>query len=637
MIIKNWLKTLLPYICTYLAINFILRIILAFEYSKTSYSVIEFFKIIVSGLVFDLKSLGYFCIIVIILRCFFRQNSKKQNLYLALNISIFAIFYYIWLFGAVSEFFFWQEFASRFNFIAVDYLIYTTEVINNIKESYPLYSILGVIAFITILTIISQKKQFCLIQNNVQTSQMRFVGVGLIVMILLFANFFPDKVLPNFNGNQEAEELAKNGTYALFSAYHNNELDYKGFYIVKPEKEINENIRKIFASKNSQFISQDINDITRIIRKTGQENHKNVIMVVMESMGDNFMALFGNKDNLTPNLDKLAGEGFFFSNMYATGTRTVRGLEALSLSIPPTPGQSIVRRKDNGNLFTIGSVFADRSYDTAFIYGGYGYFDNMNAYYAANNFRIVDRANFKKDEVKFSNAWGVSDEDLFKKTIKEADINAQNNKKFFYMVMTTSNHRPYTFPKNDAGIPEKNGGRSAGVKYADFAIGKLLDEAKNKKWFKDTVFIFVADHTAGAGGKTELSVEKYHIPAIIYAPDFIKPKHYDLISSQIDLPPTLFGILNFSYVSKFFGKDVINEQDSIKNQPYAFISNYQKIGLLRDGVLSVLKPKRLSEQYKDDILLPKESEDKQLTFDNISFYQHASDWRKVIKYVNSVP
>ena len=133
---------------------------------------------------------------------------------------------------------------------------------------------------------------------------------------------------------------------------------------------------------------------------------KNVMLVSMESMGAEYLAHFGNRQNLTPNLDRLASEGLLFTKLLATGTRTVRGLEALTLSVPPTPGQSILRRPHNAELFTIGDVFRDRGYDTRFLYGGYGYFDNMNAFYAGNGFEVIDRTSLSADEIHFENVWG---------------------------------------------------------------------------------------------------------------------------------------------------------------------------------------------------------------------------------------
>ncbi len=302
----------------------------------------------------------------------------------------------------------------------------------------------------------------------------------------------------------------------------------------------------------------------------------------------------------------------------------MRGLEAVTLSIPPTPGNSIVRRPGNDGLFTLGSVFQDRGYDTRFIYGGHGYFDNMNAFYEGNGFTIIDRNDFADSEVEFANVWGVCDEDLFKKVISEGDASFAAGKPFFSLIMTTSNHRPYTFPEGRIDMPSEGGGREAGVKYADYSVGRLIEWARTKPWFDNTLFVFVADHTAGSAGKMALTPAKYHIPLIFYAPGHIAPRVYDRMASQIDMAPVLLGLLNVSYTSKFYGEDLLNEAEPSAR---AFISTYQKMGMLRDGEVVVLGPNRQTDAYTMGEGTPVDP-NASLLQDAIAYYQHASGWKE---------
>jgi phosphoglycerol transferase MdoB-like AlkP superfamily enzyme len=301
----------------------------------------------------------------------------------------------------------------------------------------------------------------------------------------------------------------------------------------------------------------------------------------------------------------------------------VRGLEAVTLSIPPTPGQSIVRRPGNADLFSLGFVFQDRGYDTRFIYGGFGYFDNMNAFFAGNGFGVLDRADMRRDEVQFANIWGICDEDIFARALEEADASSARGRPFLQLILTTSNHRPFTFPEgriDTASYP----GRLGGVRYADYSIGKLVRDARSKSWFKDTVFVFVGDHTAGAGGKADLDPPRYHVPLIFYSPGSIGPGRFEGVASQIDLAPTLLGLLNFSYYSRFYGVDLLNDRPAA---PRAFISNYQKVALMEGDRLTVLAPNRVVEQYG----LPEMSARADLgpeAEDAIAFYHSASHWRE---------
>ncbi|MEQ1674212.1 MAG: sulfatase-like hydrolase/transferase, partial [Candidatus Nitrotoga sp.] len=162
----------------------------------------------------------------------------------------------------------------------------------------------------------------------------------------------------------------------------------------------------------------------------------------MESVSAAFLGAYGATSGWTPNIDQLAREGIKFERVFATGTRTVRGLEALSLGTPPVPGQAIVRRPNNEHLATIGEILKLQNYSTFFFYGGYGYFDNMNAYYSGNNYQVIDRTDFPEESVMFENAWGVADEALFDNTFATLDKEFQHNRPFFAQIMTTSNHRP---------------------------------------------------------------------------------------------------------------------------------------------------------------------------------------------------
>jgi phosphoglycerol transferase MdoB-like AlkP superfamily enzyme len=191
-------------------------------------------------------------------------------------------------------------------------------------------------------------------------------------------------------------------------------------------------------------------------------------------------------------------------------------------------------------------------------------------------------------------------------------------------MMTTSNHRPYTYPEGKIDIPSK-AGREGGIKYADYSVGRFVEQAKTKPWFKDTIFVFVADHTAGAGGKVDLNQQRYHIPLIIYAPEIIKPQQFTKLSSQIDLAPTLLGFMNMPYLSKFYGADVLNDANAPER---AFISNYQKVALVKDDVLTILAPKQEIKQFSWPALEKIPDANMPLIDEAIAYYQSASWWKQ---------
>lgn len=506
---------------------------------------------------------------------------------------------YALLFSAVAEWLFWDEFSSRFNFIAVDYLVYRQEVTNNIAESYPLQWILPAIGIGALL--ITAAWLALLQRDNTQRDKVelrwshRAVAAVLVTSVATIASYSTGEIWRHVSENRYQQELATNGIYQFFAAFNNNQLDFTTFYATEDDHIAGEILA---AEYGVSATAANRYDIHRHVAGKSPEKRLNVMLVVVESLSAKYLGAYGNTAGLTPNLDRMAQQSLVFDELYATGTRTVRGLEAITLSIPPTPGNSIVKRKHNENLYNIGTEFNARNYAVNFFYGGYGYFDNMNYFFGNNGFKVVDRTDFADSEVHFANAWGVADEDVFSKAISHANRAHDNKRPFFNYIMTTSNHRPFTYPDNRVSIPSGDG-REGAVQYTDYAIGKLIDDARKQPWFNDTVFIVIADHCAGVAGKTALPVADYHIPLLIYSPAHITPRHITTLASQIDLAPTLLSLLGFSYDSEFFGRDALGEA-AAKN-PRALIANYQSLGLFENNVLTVLEPKKVRYQIVDPL------------------------------------
>lgn len=634
-------KYMLQRIASVAAFFFILQIILRIilliiEKDNVSISFIELIKMISVGLVYDAAVFSIILIPYVLYLTFLPKKFHLGRFDRIATTLCYSSLLYLLLFDIIAELVFWDEFSVRFNFIAVDYLVYTQEVLANIWESYPITWILSAIGFIVFIIFILTKKILLPSTTlNIATFSKRFATMCIYILIPTAFYFSINDSKSEITNNSYVNEITKNGIYSLFTAFFKNQLDYNKFYLTDYDNTELPKIRDLLEENETgqKFVNDNEDDITRFIPGNGKEKHKNVIIVAMESMSASFMQRFGNPSPYTPNLDKLVNNSLFFENLYATGTRTVRGLEAISLSIPPSPGTSIVKRPNNENLSSIGFVFKDRGYDTKFIYGGYGYFDNMNYFFSHNGFDIVDRKSFSKDEQTFANAWGLCDEDLFKKVISEARKSYEKNTPFMDIVMTTSNHRPYTFPSGIEGIPSEGGGRTAGVKYADYAVGKFLESASKEPWFKDTVFVFIADHTAGSAGKEEIAVDKYHIPMFIYSPSFIKPRIVKNLASQIDLAPILLGILDFSYYSRFYGENILEDPDE---EGHAFVASYQKLGFITNDSLVILKPGKKYSEYKNNNPLNDSNIDKKLLLETVAFYKHASDWKKHISKINTV-
>lgn len=631
------LSLLLNFIKVFLLLSLLLRVVFYFwQSADVSWNPLNIIRTLATGFFFDLGTCS-FIVLPALLYIFIMPNRFiGSEVDKALTYILFTLTIFILMFTFLAEFTFWEEFRTRFNFIAVDYLIYTHEVVSNIQESYPLPVLIGVVLLATtsVLYLFAKRSVFKnTFSESISLRQRAAVLLGGFAVMFFFIGCIRNTDA-EWSANRYNNEISKAGIYSFFAEFRNNRMDYKDFYTTVNDKDAFAMARQNVEEADAHFENTDFS-IKRKVDGEGQAAQPNVVFILMESMSASFMKEFGNGKNITPYMDELAQHSILFSNLYATGTRTVRGMEAVTLCIPPTPGQSIVKRPDNHNLFTVSTVFKDRGYDNSFFYGGDGYFDNMNSYFGGNGFTIYDRGrgsvlnddikatrnNIEDSEVTFENAWGICDEDIYNKMLSVADKHYKEGKPFFNFVMTTSNHRPYTYPHNKIDIPSGTN-RDGAVKYADYALGKMLEQAKNKPWFKNTVFVIVADHCASSAGKDEIDVANYHIPAIIYnLPNGINQK-ISKQCSQIDIFPTLFTLMNWDYESNFYGKDVLNPGFTWR----ALMGTYRKLTLMKKDEVMILSDQKKQNFYtysvKDNSLKPKKME-KGFLDEAISWYQTA--------------
>ena len=418
------------------------------------------------------------------------------------------------------------------------------------------------------------------------------------MLIPLAGYFLVNNRFKNSSSNNYINELGGNGIYEFGSAFWNNEIEYNKFYATRNDTANFKILRNMLQAPNATLTNDPLS-IEREIKNDSPEHRWNVVLISVESLSGDYLKRFGNKENITPYLDSLIPYGLWFDQFYASGTRTVRGLEALSLAIPPTPGQSIVRRPDNDDMFTMGSVLKAKGYECNYIYGGNSFFDNMGNFFSNSSYTVLDKRDIPDSLVHLTTAWGVDDEAAFDFTLQQCDKSFSAHKPFFNHIMTVSNHRPYIYPEGRIDIPPSSQTIAGAVKYTDYAINKFIKDAQQKPWFNNTLFVIVADHCAKSAGKTDLPVNRYHIPCIIYAPQLIKPAIEERLVSQIDLAPTILGLMNLNYTSRFFGYDMYN---MTAGNERAFISTYQDMGYIKDGKMVILSPQQKIKMFKPDFL-----------------------------------
>jgi phosphoglycerol transferase MdoB-like AlkP superfamily enzyme len=559
----------------------------------------------------------------------FRSTANRVILYGATAATITGLIYL-----TAAEYFFFEEFDARFNIVAYDYLAYPTEVFTDIWEAYPVLKVLGVAVTLAALAIFFLRRSIKPGFEHAVRFRERLVAFAPYAVVLSLAvAFYPTNAL-SLSSNRVENELLQNGQSSFFRAARTSDIDYEEYYASAKPADNLRLLRTELVPDGAQFTQLALGKMSRRhpARPDGL-GKLNVVVVSSESFGAEFSKLHGSDKDWTPNFDSYAKRGLWFANTYASGTRTVRGLEAITASFPPIPTVSILRRPGNQGIGSWGKVMNELGYQSSFLYGGYGYFDDMNTFFAGNGFQVLDRTDIEK--VRFENVWGVADEDLFDRAIQHFGEQYQAGKPFFSIIMTTSNHKPFTFRPGleQLGIPAEGGGRQAGVRYADYALGYFLREAVRQPWFDNTIFVVVADHGARVYGKAEIPLEAYEIPLLIYSPKHIAARQIDTLMTQIDIAPTVLGLLGLSYEAPFFGIDSLHERPD--HARIALFSHNHDVAILRDNQLVVLGLGKTHQSLTYDPLaktFKPRADDAALRDLGVAYFQTAADLFKTNRY-----
>jgi phosphoglycerol transferase MdoB-like AlkP superfamily enzyme len=498
-----------------------------------------------------------------------------------------ALWMFAMLFIAVTEYYFFEEFDSRFNLVSVDYLIYPSEVAGDLWAAYPVGRVMLAAAGLACgMTWVLRGGLTAGTRVVARLAVRTPLFVLLAAALALSLGVFSTNSL-GWSANRVANELAANGPSSFFRALRTSEIDYHAHYATRDPAANRALLARHLVRGGGTLTRLGEGRLDRAFpARAGGLGKLNVILVSSESFGAEFSRLYGSERDWTPEFDRYARQSLWFRHTYASGTRTVRGLEAITVSMPPIPTESVVHRPGNDNIATLGAVLRRHGYHTSFLYGGYGYFDDMNSFYSGNGYEVRDR-NDIRGAPRFANVWGVADEDLFDMALAHADEIAASGQPFFIHVMTTSNHKPFTFRGGleANGIKPAGGGRESGVRYADYAQGYFLRAAAGHAWFDDTIFIIVADHGARVYGRQEIPLRTYEIPLLFYSPRHLAPRRVEGLMTQIDIAPTLLGLLGLPYTAPWFGQDALNTPEEGR---VAFFSHNHDVALLRDGELSIL-------------------------------------------------
>ncbi|MGC9070987.1 MAG: LTA synthase family protein [Elusimicrobiales bacterium] len=578
----------------FLFFSFILRVILWFAFS-TGGSPVLFLKAILVGTVSDISGgLVFFFPIFAVFSLWgekIREGPVKKIL-----LAAFTFFYpFVQIFIFVTEYFFFEEFNSRFNAVAVDYLIYPTEVFVNIWQSYnvPLIT-LACLFFSQPFSIYIYRRIRRIDACKKPSAGVRMLGLGSYVFLtFVFCMISPFEGI-NFSDNRIINEIGKNGFNSFIYAAYSHNLDYYHFYqTIEPEK-AHLLSRNLVGGEGAVFTDNPQIPIERIIKsKKNGERNVNVVIFIVESFGSEFWGVLGRKDTYTPYMDALSREGILFTNMYSTGNRTVRALEAILAGAPPLPAESLIKLKFSKTTKTIAEILKDKGYKTLFIYGGRGIFDNMKPFAIRYGFdRFIEQKDFKKP--KFKTIWGVCDEDIYEKAFFEFSKMNERGERFFSVVLSVSNHKPYTYPAGTIKEDPLKKKRSHAVKYTDYALGKFFEKARKSPLYRNTLFVIIADHGARVYGSAEIPVKSYEIPMLFIGAG-VKPGVNSTLGSSIDVSPTILDFMGIGYTSTFWGRSLFNGKINYRWVP---LNHNRSVGFYDGSHMIVLGLNRTIYYYR---------------------------------------
>ena len=605
----RYLKPIFSFFLIGLSITTISRILLFFVFKDRVVENQNFGQLFLIGLRFDLILMSYIAFLPAVLISLLPDSvlkffKKFFNFY-------FIFFLFLFLLMELSTLDFINQYDTRPNRLFLDYLIYPKEVVGTLIKSYlPSLIVTTILLGIALFFAFKHgKKIFYPLDSAYKTKLFLFPIVAFFLFFGARGSLTSKRPINASNAifcsDQMTNSLGLNSLYTVaFAAYSiKNEGDVKK-YGKMDELEAYDRVKKYMDV--TEFIPGEVPFLHLQKPDTTQPKY-NVVIFLQESLGAEYVGCL-NGLPLTPELDKLSKEGLLFTNLYCTGTRSVRGIEQVTAGFLPNPSESIVKLSGSQQgFFTLADAFGRQNYDTSFIYGGMANFDNMASFFNGNGFKnIIDETDFDKDGKKYAlkGTWGYSDEDLVVKANEY--FKSLGNKPFFSLMFSTSNHEPFEFPDGRIQLYEqpKNSVHNA-MKYADFSIGKFFELAKKEAYFKNTIFVVIADHNTRTYGKNLVPVNKFHIPALIIAPNVEKGSTYDNLASQMDIPSTVLALSGITTKTPMVGRNLLKLPKGTKGRTIMLF--HETYAFRVDDDIVILNPNAKPLQFKvksDTELIP---------------------------------
>jgi len=557
-------------------------------------------NMLIQGVRVDIILLGLVVILpLLILPLFMAFNAWTQWKYFMFVWVILAVTLLVFMEAATPGFI--GEYDTRPNRLFVEYLKYPSEVVSMLWGGFRIHVFAGLGALAITLWAMAKFMRPWLEQANQLPALWFWLAWPLVVLLVVFAvrsstgHRPANPAMFALTNDSMVNTLVLNSTYSVFYAIYDLKHESKsseiyGKMVPQAIMEQVETTRKMLQDKRPLLGSADMPTLTEQVATHKRKRSLNLVIILEESLGATFVESLGGVP-VTPELEKLKSQGWWFEQLYATGTRSVRGIEAVVSGYAPTPAQAVVKLSlAQKNFFTLAGLLDQRGYSTEFIYGGESHFDNMRGFFMGNGFKsVIDQHDFHAPVFKAS--WGVSDEDLLNRAHEQLSAHHASDKPFFTLVFSSSNHSPFEFPDGRIALYDKEKAtENNAVKYADYAVGEFFKKARASEYWQDTIFLIVADHDIRVRGANLVPIRNFHIPGLILGAD-IKPRSIKTVASQIDLPTTLLSLMGVDAKHPMTGRDLSAEPEGLPGrammqfeQHYAWMEGNQVVVLRPDKV-----------------------------------------------------
>ncbi|AXY78225.1 alkaline phosphatase family protein [Paraflavitalea soli] len=553
-------------------------------FNKQGNSLGELSKTFFLGLRFDLRTISIVLLIMLVIGSFrwlhpFVGQRGKRFWTIFLYIVVF-----LFLFLFVVDFAHYAYLVQRLNASVLNYLEDAGISLNMVWQSYPVIRLILGLAVSTWMVMWFIRRAWRRVNNRPErvtqrTRVISFIITFLVLGFFIFGRFnqYPLRWSDAFAlGNDYKANLALNPFESFF-----NTLKFRNKYDEKKVKAL----YPVIAQYYNLPATDSVLNYERMVapRAGGITSKPNIVLVICESFSAYKSSMWGNPLNTTPFFDSMSRNGLFFDRCFTPTYGTARGVWATITGTPDVEVPKTASRNPGAvDQHSIINDFA--GYEKLYFLGGSASWANIRGLLTNNiiDLKLYEGEDFKSPTV---DVWGISDKNLFLESNK---VLAEQSKPFFAVIQTADNHRPYTIPQEDqatfkkVNVPldslQKYGFESLeelnAFRYTDFSYRTFIEAARKEKYFTNTIFVFIGDHgIPGNAGTmfpqawTEQRLTSMHVPLLFYSPALIAPRRSSMISSQVDVLPTIAGLSNISYTNTTLGKDLLDST----TRPFAFI------------------------------------------------------------------